>query len=253
MIAAATEVWASAFHINAPANTIAAAAVIVTTSFCISFSPRVRDTAELDAASPPCKHSTNMSGSTLRGLFALALMAATSAAFSVTSIAQSGVANGLATVILVRHAEKAPTPLGGDDPQLSAAGEIRAHALVETLRDAGVTSIITTHLRRTRQTAAPVAAALGRTPEIVRADVPPSKHIEALKHAVESHSGEVVLVVGHANTVPRLIAALGGPQLPEICDATYDDFFTVFLAQDKIRFIHARYGAPSPRGAPECP
>jgi hypothetical protein len=44
MIAAATEVWASAFHVNAPANTIAAAAMIVITSFCISFSPRVRET-----------------------------------------------------------------------------------------------------------------------------------------------------------------------------------------------------------------
>ena len=194
-----------------------------------------------------------MSGSILRGLFTLAFAAATSAAFSLTSIAQSGVANGLAAVIVVRHAEKAPTPVGDGDPPLSAAGEIRARALVETLRDAGVTSILTTQLRRTRQTAALVAAALGRTPETVPADVPLSKHIEALKHAVVSHSGEVVLVVGHANTVPGLIAALGGPQLPEICDATYDDFFTVFLAQDKIRFIRARYGAPSPRGAPECP
>jgi hypothetical protein len=54
------------------------------------------------------------------------------------------------TVILVRHAEKADEP--GADPALSAAGEARARALADALRDVKVAAVLTTPYRRTNAT-----------------------------------------------------------------------------------------------------
>src|SRR5213078_4827272 len=58
---------------------------------------------------------------------------------------------GTTTVILVRHAEKAAAP--ADDPPLTAAGEARAKDLLDAVRDARVTAIVTTQLVRAKSTA----------------------------------------------------------------------------------------------------
>ncbi|HEX4682390.1 MAG TPA: phosphoglycerate mutase family protein [Gemmatimonadaceae bacterium] len=147
------------------------------------------------------------------------------------------------TVILTRHAEKAAAP--ADDPPLTAEGEARARALFTAVKDAGISAIITTNFARTKATAAPTASALGITPEALVARDP--NHVQAVVDAVRRHTGRTVLVVGHSNTVPAIIAALGAPRPPDICDATYDDLFVVTLHPDgKATFVHSRYGAPSP-------
>jgi hypothetical protein len=59
-----------------------------------------------------------------------------------------------------------------------------------------------------------------------------------------------VLVVVHSNTVPAIIAALGAPPQPPICDNSYDDLYVVTIpASGAARVIHARYGEPSPATA----
>src|ERR1700694_910208 len=68
-------------------------------------------------------------------------------------------------LVLVRHADKAAEP--ADDPPLTAAGAKRAQDLAAALRTAGVTAIITTQLRRTRETAQPLATALGLVAQVV--------------------------------------------------------------------------------------
>src|ERR1700716_2419012 len=68
------------------------------------------------------------------------------------------------TLVLVRHADTAALP----DRPLSAAGLKRAQDLAATLRNAGVTAILTTQLRRTRETAQPLATALGLIPEVIQ-------------------------------------------------------------------------------------
>jgi broad specificity phosphatase PhoE len=156
------------------------------------------------------------------------------------------------TVILVRHAEKADE--GGKDPTLSAAGERRAQALAEALQDAGVTAVVTTELKRTQQTARPLATRRGLTPEVVatRSGATPA-HAEAVAEAVRHHKGGVVLVVGHSNTVPAIIGALGGPRLPQICDAEYGNLFVVTLdAPDRARLIRSKYGDSDPANAAGC-
>jgi broad specificity phosphatase PhoE len=147
------------------------------------------------------------------------------------------------TVILVRHAEKAATPT--DDPPLTEVGEARARALMAIARDAGVTAIITTQFTRTRETARPAAESLHITPEVAR--VGGSQHVQDVARMILAHAGGVVLVVGHSNTIPAIVAALGAPQPPPICDSEYDGLYVVTVpASGAARVIRARYGIPSP-------
>ena len=146
------------------------------------------------------------------------------------------------TVILVRHAEKVSTPPA--DPPLSPAGEMRSRALLAALRDAGVSAIITTQFLRTKATAAPLAAALGIAPEVVTASG--ATHAQDVAAAVRRHAGQTVLVVGHSNTVPAIIAALGAPEPPPICDESYDNLYIVTIpAAGPSRLIQASYGERS--------
>ncbi len=163
------------------------------------------------------------------------------------------------TVVLVRHADTASLP----DRPLSAAGLKRAQDLAAALRNAGVTAIITTQLRRTRETAQPLATALGLAPEVINvgesalvanpapgAQFPPevaqarAEYIKILEPAVRRLSS-VVLVVGHDWSVPGLIASLGGPQLANICPSVFDKLFVLTSAQGKASLIQAHYGEPT--------
>lgn len=73
-----------------------------------------------------------------------------------------------ATFVLLRHGETALTPekrfsgSGGSDPELSAAGRHQAECIARSLADRGtVEEIVSSPLRRCRETAAAVAARLG--------------------------------------------------------------------------------------------
>jgi broad specificity phosphatase PhoE len=161
------------------------------------------------------------------------------------ALAQRGAAT---TVIVVRHAEKEARPAA--DPPLTAAGKARAEALWTALQDAGVRAVITTQYARTVQTAAPTAAHLGITPEVVSASG--ADHPARVAAVVRKHAGETVLVVGHSNTVPAIIAALGAKEPAAICDEAYDNFYVVTIdAAGKASLIHSRYGVATPVG-PSC-
>jgi broad specificity phosphatase PhoE len=128
------------------------------------------------------------------------------------------------TIILVRHAEKAAEPAA--DPPLTAAGAARAEALVDVVRDAGVNAIVSTQFQRTRQTVAPTAAKLGISAEVIDARVSARATADTL---LARYRGRTVLVAGHSNTVPAIVAALGVPQPADICDAGYDNIFVVTI------------------------
>lgn len=149
------------------------------------------------------------------------------------------------TVILVRHAEKATAPAA--DPALTETGQARAAALMAIARDAGVNAIITTQFARTRETARLAAESLHVTPEVARAGGAAAQHAQDVARMVLAHAGGVVLVVGHSNTIPAIVAALGAPQPPPICDSAYDDLYVVTVpASGPAHVIHARYGERSP-------
>jgi len=143
------------------------------------------------------------------------------------------------TVIIVRHAEKADTP--AEDPPLSAAGETRAKELWDVVKDAGVDVIITTQYLRTKETAEPTAKALKLKPQVINTS--DGNHAKAVAAAVRKHEGQTVLVVGHSNTVPSIIAALGAVKPPPICDLEYDNLYIVtFGPKRKAALVHSTYG-----------
>ncbi len=143
-------------------------------------------------------------------------------------------------VILVRHAEKALDQ--GRDPGLTSVGEARAQSLRHVLAHANVAGIITTEWQRTRATATPIAAALQLTPIVVDTDAGPADgHADQVAAAVRKHKADVVLVVGHSNTVPAIIEALGGPAVAAIGDADYGNLYLLWRRPGQVRLIQARY------------
>jgi phosphohistidine phosphatase SixA len=142
-------------------------------------------------------------------------------------------------VIIVRHAEKVDD---SDDPVLSEAGVQRAEALARALRDAEVSVIYTTPLRRTRDTAAPLTASTGVPVTVVDTQGSAQERAEDLAARIRGQpQGSVVLVVGHSNTVPAIIVALGGPDIGVMHDDDYADFFVLHLAEDRARLVRSRY------------
>ena len=134
------------------------------------------------------------------------------------------------TIFLVRHAEKA----AGDDPDLTDTGRARAESLANVLKDAGITAIYTSEVKRTQQTAAPLAKSLHLDPTII-----PTKDRTALIAKLQSSSGNA-LVVGHSNTIPEIIKGLGIAEPITIADNDYDNLFVVVL-DEKPRLIRLHY------------
>jgi phosphohistidine phosphatase SixA len=152
------------------------------------------------------------------------------------------------TVYLVRHAEKAAAP--AQDPPLVEAGTVRSQELARMLMKADVKAIYTSQYLRTKQTAEPLAKQLGITSEVVEVRMSPSNPREISKQSYEDvakkvyqREGESALIVGHSNTVPEMIKALGGDLVPTIDEKEYDDLFIVTIyARGKAKVTQLKYG-----------
>ncbi len=174
----------------------------------------------------------------MRHLKQLARLVASTAAFAL--VAASALAAQTTTVILVRHGEKAAAPAA--DPPLTPEGEARARDLWAAVKDAGVNAIISTQFLRTKGTVQPTAAALGLTTEIVAASG--ANHPQAVAAAIKKHAGHTVLVAGHSNTVPAIVAALGAVKPADICDLEYDNLYIVTIGPDgKAGLVRTKFGA----------
>lgn len=126
-------------------------------------------------------------------------------------------------VILVRHAEKIADDLNGKDVPLSKAGEERAKLLAEMLKDAGITVIYATDTVRTRATAQPLARELGLKIKNLEQRDPEG----AIRRLRKENPNDVVLIVGHADTLPGLLEALGYHQKVRIHSNEYSNLFVV--------------------------
>jgi broad specificity phosphatase PhoE len=152
-------------------------------------------------------------------------------------------------VFLVRHAERADDGEGAgrmaadpqmammlDDPPLSEAGQVRASLLAEMLLDAGITHVHSTDYRRTRETGAPTAEAVG-----VEVSLYDPNGLAAFAETLRATPGRH-LVVGHSNTTPELVQALGGEPGPAIEPLEYDRLYVVVLEGSKVRTVLLRFG-----------
>ena len=103
-------------------------------------------------------------------------------------------------VWLVRHAEKVDD---SRDPELSEAGHARAALLADLL-----------------------AEALG-----VEVELYDPRDLEGFAEELRGMGG-VHLVVGHSNTTPGMVEALGGDPVSPIDEAEYDRLYRVWLGDD---------------------
>jgi len=148
------------------------------------------------------------------------------------------------TMIFVRHAEKASQP--ADDPSLSEAGHRRVAELTRQLVDAdvvaGVDAIYSTPFKRNQETAQGVADALDLPVHIYA----PDDNEAVLATILKNHKGKIILVVGHQNTLPTLMADLGASKkVPPIHDDEYDNIYVVAIPWfGKTKTIRLRYGEP---------
>ena len=152
--------------------------------------------------------------------------------------------NPVTTVILVRHAEKGVVSPMADDVPLSDAGMARAHELSRALVDTHIDAIYTTQFLRTKQTAIPLAK--DHHLKAIPVEAGKTYAEDMAKRIRSEHEGETVVVVGHSNTTPEVIRALGVASVPTIGDSEYDDLFIVTLAPGATpKLLTLRYGVPA--------
>ncbi|MCA1585928.1 MAG: histidine phosphatase family protein [Acidobacteria bacterium] len=154
------------------------------------------------------------------------------AAILVVSSVSSLPAQAAQVIVVVRHAER---ETGQGDDSLSAAGRERAERLVFVLSDVNVTHVLTSDRKRTIETAAPLTEKRGLTstaipmPEASPGGIDPTEQqiaatLDAINRLPETAR---VLVVGHSNTVPILLKALGVTESVTIRDDEFDNLFVV--------------------------
>ena len=122
------------------------------------------------------------------------------------------------TVYLVRHAEKTSET---EDPGLTPDGAERADRLAAWTHGHGIARVYSSDFRRTRDTAAPIAAAAGAP-----LDLYDPRELETVATQLSAR-GETALVVGHSNTTPQLAALLCACVAPPMDESVYDRIYVV--------------------------
>lgn len=146
------------------------------------------------------------------------------------------------TIVLVRHAEKASN---APDALLSSQGQQRAECLAHTLKDAGIKRIYVSDVKRTQQTAEPLAKALGIKPVVV-----PAKDPNTLVKDVFYGAGGNALVVGHSDTLPFVIQRVQAGTIPPIGENEYDGLYVLTVLEgSSTPVLKLRYCAASPASA----
>ena len=140
-------------------------------------------------------------------------------------------------VYVMRHLN---TPAGEPDPDLLPEGRAAAIALadlMETDQFQGArrpVAIYVSDYKRTRQTAAPLAARLA-----LNVTVYDPRDTAGLLARVRAEAGPV-LIVGHSNTVPDIVAGLGGTRPAPLVHEDFGDLWVVEPggATTKLRLVH---------------
>ncbi|MFA0811520.1 SixA phosphatase family protein [Microbulbifer epialgicus] len=166
--------------------------------------------------------------------FLIALLGISAWADSETTASESQV------IYLVRHAEKQGGAGGGLDPQLSQEGQLRAKQLAHVLGQVGIEAVYSTDYARTKETATPLAEQLNLPVQTYN----PHKLKEFAQQLHEA--SQRVLVVGHSNTTPKLVALLGGDQGKPIRESDeYDRLYILIRDRGEVTTLLQRYGADS--------
>lgn len=130
------------------------------------------------------------------------------------------------TFYFIRHAEKADS---SQNPDLSAAGLIRAEKWKAILEDLPLDAIYTTDYKRTFQTINFIASSRKLTPTIYN-----PKTVDAAL-LVKTNKGKSVLVVGHSNSIPDLTNKMIGIKKYEtISESVFGNLYIVTICEEKV-------------------
>ncbi|MGI8918533.1 MAG: phosphoglycerate mutase family protein [Pyrinomonadaceae bacterium] len=183
----------------------------------------------------------------ITGSFALTVL------FAGSSLSGSSAANQAAqpkTIILVRHAEKMVVPPENKDPDISVQGEARAKEIARMFAGSGITAIYATQFKRTQQTVKPLSESL-RVPVTV---VEAKKTSDLVSQIRARRAGETIFIAGHNDTVPEIIAALGGPSFPIIPETDFDNLYILTIQADGVtKIVHLKYGSALPASGQSMP
>ena len=161
------------------------------------------------------------------------------ASIALALLLPAAAASAQQAVFLVRHAELPGAAMA--DPKnvpISPAGKARAQRLAALLKDAGISAIYVTDFTRTKQTAQPLAQELGRPLTVV----PKGDPRELVAQIRKEHPADKVLLVGHTDTLPGLIKALGHPDEIKIDAQDYGNVFMVApRSEGPPTFVRLRY------------
>jgi broad specificity phosphatase PhoE len=162
-------------------------------------------------------------------------------AFAAVAASLAATAAAQQAVFVVRHGEK----ISDEDERLTEAGRARGARLADMLKRSGITAIYSTDTERTLGTARPLADALGvkigiyETAPAAGGRIDAGPFVERLRR--EAPRG-IVLVVGHSNTVPAILAALGCEEEVSIAGDEYDNLFVVVPKEGaKPALVRLRY------------
>ena len=142
---------------------------------------------------------------------------------------------------LVRHAEKE----GGNDPLLTAEGNRRAGDLFRILKDKKIQRIYSTGYRRTQHTGDSLRLQSGVEVVQYAADTTGE---DLLRKLIEHNDlGSSILIIGHSNTIPKIIQRLGIPNYPRdyIPDNEFDNLFLLQYKEGKAFLEKTKFGASS--------
>ena len=139
------------------------------------------------------------------------------------------------TVILTRHADRDPV-----DGDLNEKGRERAQALVDAVKDRGVTAIYSPDVTRNLDTVRPLAAHLG----IAITKTPSFSLMESgsiVSEILEKHAGGVVVWVGNVSgNLQRMYHLLGGTGTGPV---EYGDLHILTIPDEgPVRVFKTRYG-----------
>jgi len=157
---------------------------------------------------------------------------------ALTKMPKSETVSNDTVVYLVRHAEKITGENAGRDPALTVEGKARANTLAELLRDKSITKVYSSNYIRTRSTAVPTAEMSG-----VEIELYDPRNLPALATVIQETKGHI-LVVGHSNTIPATVNALGGVGGAPIFEKSeYDRLYVVTMLEDgTVQTKLRRYG-----------
>ena len=137
--------------------------------------------------------------------------------------------NDCSTFYLIRHAEKVRINKTDRDPALNEKGIIRAFNWRDFFIDKDISKIYSTNYKRTLETVKPIEVATGLTAILYS---PSSIDYE---NFISSNKGEIVLVVGHSNTIPDFVNELINDQVyAQIDDLNNSNLYIVSLCDSSI-------------------